>query len=159
MNLYFPAQLPAIGLVNPSGHWLLQGDRAITVLSGGGGQLRVARGQVWATLGSAPGYKLRRTAPLERCATVKDYFLNAGDTLVVPSGVRLVMESMGRSQDLPVAFDWNFKAQSNQSSRMELTQATGELSAALGDVGRALRRLVVAVLTSPNQAQPLERVL
>ena len=160
MNLYFPARLPAIGPVNPSGHWLLQGDRAVTVLSKGGGQLRVARGQVWATLGSAPGYyKLRRQAPLERCASVKDYFLNAGDTLVVPPGVRMVMESVGRTQDLPVAFDWNLKAQSNHTSRIEVTQATGELGAAVGDVGRALRRLVAAVLTSPKQAQPLERCL
>ena len=160
MNLYFPVQSPANQPVKPSGHWLLQTNRAITVVANSGGKLHIARGQVWATLGSAHGnpYPWRNTA-LEPCAMLKDYFLNAGDTLVVPPRTRVVMESMGHAKDLPVAFDWNCvpkAARVRQTSRSEVVLAAGQLGDALGQVGRALRRLMGAVLVSPKHAQRLE---
>ena len=160
MNLDFPAQSSADKSPSASGHWLLQSGRAITLLSKGGGQLRIARGRVWATLGSAHGkHNLWRAAPLELCATAKDYFLNAGDTLVIPHGTRVVMESMRYPQDLPVAFDWADEPQIDRASwtsRSEVVLATGQLGDALGQVGRALRRLMGAVLVSPRQAQRLK---
>ena len=90
---------------------------------------------------------------------LKDYFLNAGDTLVVPQGVGVVMESMGNAKDLPVAFDWDCvpkAARMSRTSRPEVVLAAGQLGDALGQVGRALRRLMGAVLVSPRQAQQLE---
>ena len=160
MNLYFPVQSFANQPVKPSGHWLLQTNRAITVVANSGGKLHIARGQVWATLGSAHGnpYPWRNTA-LEPCAMLKDYFLNAGDTLVVPPQTRVVMESMGHAKDLPVAFDWDCvpkAARVSRTSRAEIVLAAGQLGDALGQVGRALRRLMGAVLASPKQAQRLE---
>lgn len=187
MNLYFPAQssahAPAHSSVNPpdcppsgspanecadpSGHWLLQTGRAVTVLSRGGGQLSIARGQIWATLGSAAPcrYLPWHRAPLQPCATLKDYFLSAGDTLRVPPGARVVIESLLRTHDLPVAFNWSYtaplararryglKSPATRASHAELAQATGELGAALSQVARALRRLVGAVLASRSQAR------
>ena len=160
MNLYFPVQSPANQPVNPSGHWLLQTNRAITVVANSGGKLHIARGQVWATLGSAHGnpYPWRNTA-LEPCAMLKDYFLNAGDTLVVPPRARVVLESMGDAKDLTVAFDWDFvpnAARVSRTSRSQVVLAAGHLGNALGEVGLALRRLMGAVLVSPKQAQRLE---
>ena len=160
MNLYFPVQSPANQPANPSGHWLLQTNRAITVVANSGGKLHIARGQVWATLGSAHGnpYPWRNTA-LEPCAMLKDYFLNAGDTLVVPPRTRVVMESMGHAKDLPVAFDWACvpkAARVSRTSRSEVVLAAGQLGDALGQVGRALRRLMGAVLVSPKPVQRLE---
>ena len=160
MNLYFPVQSPANQPVNPSGHWLLQTNRAITVVANSGGKLHIARGQVWATLGSAYGNPYPwRNMPLEPCAMLKDYFLNAGDTLVVPPRARVVMESMGNAKNLPAAFDWDFvpkAARVSRTSRSEVVLAAGQLGDALGQVGRALRRLMGAVLVSPRQAQQLE---
>ena len=160
MNLYFPVQSPANQPASPSGHWLLQYNRAITVVADGGGKLHIARGQVWATLGSAHAnpYSWRNT-PLEPCVMLKDYFLNAGDTLVVPPRVRVVMESMGAAKDLPAAFDWESVPKAARVGRprcSEVVLAAGQLGFALGQVGRALRRLMGAVLVSPKQAQRLE---
>ena len=160
MNLYFSVQSSANQPVNPSGHWLLQTNRAMTVHSKGGGQLSIARGRVWATLGSARGYPYPwHNTPLEPCAMLKDYFLNAGDTLVVPPRARVVIESMGDAKDLPVAFDWESvpkAARVSRTSRSEVVLAAGQLGDALGEVGRALRRLMGAVLVSLKQAQRLE---
>ena len=157
MNLYFPVQSPANQPVNPNGHWLLQSNRAITVVAHSGGKLHIARGRVWATLGSAHAnpYSWRNT-PLEPCTMLKDYFLNAGDTLVVPRGAKVVMESMALGHDLPAAFDWDLvppSAKIRRASHEEMLLATGELGTALSQVGRALRRLADAVLASPRHAQ------
>ena len=155
MNLYFRVQSPANQPANPSGHWLLQSNRAITVVAHGGGKLHIARGRVWATLGSAHAnpYSWRNT-PLKPCTMLKDYFLNAGDTLVVLRGARVVMESMALEHDLPAAFDWDLMPPSAKSvNHQEMLLATGELGTALSQVGRALRRLANAVLASPRHAE------
>ena len=160
MNLYFPVQSPANQPANMSGHWLLQTNRAITVVANNSGKLHIARGRVWATLGSARGYPYPwHNTPLEPCAMLKDYFLNAGDTLVVPPRARVVIESMGDAKDLPVAFAWDLvpkAARVNRTSRSEVVLAAGQLGDALGEVGRALRRLMGAVLASLKQAQRLK---
>lgn len=157
MNLYFPVQSPANQPANPSGHWLLQTNRASTVMAHGGAKLHIARGRVWATLGSAHAnpYSWRNT-PLKPCTMLKDYFLNAGDTLVVPPGARVVMESMALKHDLPAAFDWDLmppSAKIRRASHEEMLLATGELGTALSQVGCVVRRLADAVLASPRHAQ------
>ena len=160
MNLYFPVQSSANQPANLSRHWLLQTNRAMTVHLKGGGQLSIARGWVWATLGSARGYRYPwHNTPPEPCAMLKDYFLNAGDTLVVPPRARVVLESMGDAKDLTVAFDWDFvpnAARVSRTSRSQVVLAAGHLGNALGEVGLALRRLMGAVLVSPKHAQRLE---
>ena len=160
MNLYFPFHSPANQLANPSGHWLLQTNRAITVESNSGGKLHIARGQVWATFGCAHRKPFPwRNTPLEPCVMLKDYFLNAGDTLVVQPGVRVVIESMALAHDLPAAFDWDLlppSAKNRRASHEEMLLAVGELGKALSQTGRALRRLAGAVLPSPKQAQQLD---
>ena len=160
MNLYFPVQSPANQPVKPSGHWLLQANRAITVVANSGGKLHIARGQVWATFGCAHRKPFPwRNTRLEPCVMLKDYFLNAGDTLVVPPGVRVVIESMALSHDLPAAFDWDLlppSAKNRRASHEEMLLAVGELGKALSQTGRALRRLAGAILLSPGQAQQLD---
>ncbi len=158
MNLYFPSQSALLDATSQTGNWLLETGRAITVMSRSGGQLQVARGQVWATLGSAQA-KSWRNAPLEPCAMLHDYFLSAGDTLLVPSGAKVVMESMGHAQSLPVAFAWGHAVQPARPSRVEVVQAANELRQALVQLLRAARRLVGAVVFGPKPAQRLETCL
>ena len=79
MNHYFPARSSANPCVDASGNWLLQSGRAITLSPAAGGQLNVANGQLWVTLSDARTAWpwLTPQARLERCATLKDYFLHA----------------------------------------------------------------------------------
>ncbi len=155
MNLYFPAQLPANDAAHQSGNWLLQTGRAISLMPAAGGQLTVASGQLWATLGEG-GPALRRNARLARCATLQDHFLNAGDT-------RLVIESMGRAQTAPAAFAWGLlpqlALQTARPRRAGVVQAAGEVVQALGQVAQALRRLMHAVLAGPGRGQPAKPCL
>lgn len=157
MNLYFPAQLPANDAAHQSGNWLLQTGRAISLMPAAGGQLTVARGRLWATLGEG-GPPLRRNARLARCATLQDHFLNAGDTLLVPPGARLVIESMACAQTAPAAFAWGLlpqlALQTARPRRAGVVQAAGEVVQALGQVAHALRRLMHAVLAGPGRGQP-----
>ncbi len=158
MNLYFPSQSAPLDGATPTGNCLLETGRAITVTSRSGGQLQIARGEVWATLGYENSLPWR-AAPLEPCATLKDYFLSAGDTLTVPAGARVVIESTGRGQTLPVAFAWGYAAQPARLSQVEVVQAAGDLRHALGQVLRAARRLVGAVVLGPKPEQRLETCL
>ena len=158
MNLYFPSQSPSLEGTTPTGNWLVETGRAITVMSHSGGQLHVARGQVWATLGAA-NTQPWRAAPLEPCALFKDYFLSAGDTLRVPPGARVVIESTGRAHSLPVAFAWGHVAQPARAGQVEVVQAAGELRVALAQVLRAARRLVGAVVLGQKPEQRLETCL
>ena len=158
MNLYFPAQSSATPSSDATGKWLLQRGRAITLLPVTGGQLDVANGQLWATLSDARSAWPRLTpkARLERCATFKDYFLHAGDSLAVPPGARVVLESTGRSQTTPAAFAWSpattHAKQPAQPRRAGVAQAASELAQALAHVARALRHLAVALLVQPQRS-------
>ena len=156
MNLFFPAQSPASPSADATGHWLLQTGRAITLSPVTGGQLDVANGQLWATLSDARSAWQRLTpkARLERCATFKDYFLHAGESLAVPPGARVVLESTGRSQTTPAAFAWSpataHAKQPAQPRRAGVVQASSELAQALAQVARALRHLAAALLVQPQ---------
>ena len=158
MNLYFPVLSPANPSADATGNWLLQSGRAITLKPADGGQLDVANGQLWATLSDARTAWpwLTPQARLERCATLKDYFLHAGESLAVPPGAQLVIESTGRSQTLPVAFAWSAAVQhakqTAQPRRAGVVQASSELAQALAQVARALRHLAVALLVQPQRS-------
>ena len=141
-----------------TGNWLLKAGLAITITSRSGGQLCVARGRVWATLGSGRTL-LWNAAPLAPRTKLTDYFLNAGDTLAVPPGASVVIESLGQAQSLPVAFAWVNKAPvklAKRPRRAAVAQAAGELGRVLRQVLPAARRLAVAVLLGPKPEQRLE---
>ena len=158
MNLYFPAPTSSQNSSDQSGNWRLQSGRAITLSPAAGGQLSVASGQLWATLGSSGRW--RQAATLERCATYKDYFLSAGDALTVPPGASLVVESFNRTQSVPVAFAWSLTPQlATRSKRAGVVQAAAELGQALAQVARALGRLAGAVLIGAKPDQRLETCL
>ena len=161
MNLYFPSPSESLEPTSQTGNWLLEAGRAITVSSHGGAQLRIARGQVWATLGTSGNGRAKpwKAKPLQPCAMLDDYFLSAGDILNVPAGASVVMESIQKTRSAPVTFEWlpvPQPARTARSSRAEVTQASGELGYALGKVVRAFRRLVGAVLASNKPQQRFE---
>ena len=175
MNLYQSAKSLQPSSANSGGHWSLETRRAITVQSKGGGQLSVASGEVWATLSAGrAGLNLWRSAPsngLEPCVWLKDYFLSSGDTLLVPMGAKVVIQAMGRAQDLPVAFDWshtpdavrlNPVGHASRIEQAELRHATSQLGVAVAQVLHALHRLVTAVLAGhkgPKSEQRLNNCL
>ena len=144
MNLYFPNEKASPEHTSQPGNWLLETGRAITVMPRRGGQLRIARGSVWATL-SASNTAGWRSVPLQPCAMLEDYFLSAGDVLHVPPGAKVVIESMEQTQTAPVAFSWDHAPHQASATRAELVQASGELADAVGQTMRALRRLVIAM--------------
>lgn len=61
------------------------------------GLLRVAKGQVWVTLGVAPHGARNELG---------DYFLRAGEQLAVSPGQKVVLEPFERAQQQSVFFDW-----------------------------------------------------
>jgi hypothetical protein len=80
----------------PPGSWKLEGHRALTLVPREDGLLRVARGRVWATFdGPHPPLGVRGG----------DLVVDAGETLFVAAGERLVMEPARRDQD--VFFHWD----------------------------------------------------
>jgi Protein of unknown function (DUF2917) len=158
MNLYFPNPSPTANEACQAGNWLLEAGRAITVMSRSGGQLRIARGCVWATLGAGHN-KPWHAAPVAPCVMLTDYFLGAGDTLTVPAGAKVVIESLQKDQSLPVAFEWSYVPQAAQALRpigAEVMEASSDVGHALGQVARAIRRLVSAVLAGRRSQQRLE---
>ena len=161
MKAYFPSSTTQLDQSAQTGNWLLETGRAITVTSRSGGQLLVARGRLWATLGAGSTHAWSAD-PLAPCTRLTDYFLNAGDTLAVPPGASVVIESMGQSQSLPVAFAWAHAVpvvRPERPSRVAVAQAAGELGRALGQVLLAARRLAAAVVLGPKPEQRLETCL
>ena len=90
---------------------------------------------------------------------LKDYFLNAGDTLVVLPRARVVMENMGNAKDLPAAFDWDSvpkAARLSRTSRSEVVLAAGQLGVALGQVGASASPIDGCSVGIAQAAQRLE---
>lgn len=120
-----------------SGYWSLMSGRAVSLLPCEAGVLRIAQGQVWATLaGSGRGPTVG----------LGDHFLQAGQELAVPAGQHLVFEPYGAAGDTPVYFDWLplAAAASVNTSRWQQTvvQPLHDLGLALLMAGSALGRLV-----------------
>ena len=83
--------------VSLSGYWKLEPERAITLKPGEAGVLRVAQGQVWATL-NGPHHG--------RANDWGDVVLRSGEQLKLMPGQQVVVESFGDAVNEPVYFSW-----------------------------------------------------
>jgi hypothetical protein len=118
------------------GCWKLAAGCAVTLHPRTAGELRIAHGRVWATL---DGPHVRRTG---------DLFLEAGETLSLQAGLRVVIEPFGTAgQTAAAAFDW-VPGQARQASRwpVAVAQPASDLRLALGSAGFALRGAAGALL-------------
>lgn len=111
-----------------AGCWKLAHGRALTLLSGQAGELRVAHGRVWVTFDDA-GQDVRVRAG--------DYFLEAGQSMAVPAGCSVVMESFAAGEASAAYFSWQPAAQPRG-----VVQLFGDLLLALQLVAGAARRLL-----------------
>lgn len=120
--------------------WKLMPGRAISLLPHKAGVLRIAQGQVWATVngphagqGNEPG----------------DHFLQAGQQLAVDAGQRLVFEAWGGAPEAPVYFEWSPvpAAVVVRASRwpVAVAQPLRDLGWSLLMAGRALGQLVMGL--------------
>lgn len=122
------------------GSWRLHPGHAMSLRPKKTAVLRIFCGKVWVTLGE--------TDTGVPCAS-GDRFLAPGDVLVVPAGVRLVMEPLDTSGDpAPVHFDWSDRPASQGERRFarDVLEPSRELGAALGQAGLALVRMLRGLL-------------
>ncbi|MDO9202797.1 MAG: DUF2917 domain-containing protein [Hydrogenophaga sp.] len=129
-----PSRRPAIGT------WRLYPGHAMTLRPKQTAVLRIFCGQVWATQGQPAG-----TTP----HSAGDHFLGPGDVLVVPAGMRLVLEPLAaRGDTAPVHFDWSDACAQAAPTRFdrEVLQPTRELGAALGQAAMAMARVLRGLL-------------
>jgi Protein of unknown function (DUF2917) len=134
------AVVASVSCVSPAGAWRLYPGHAMGLCPKETSVLRVHRGRVWVTLG-APG------APSPQDSG--DRFLQAGESLVVPVGARLVMEPLVPSGATdPVCFDWSGAMAPVAADRFgrEVLAPMRELAGALGQAGIALARVLRGVL-------------
>lgn len=126
---------------SPAGAWRLHPGSAMSLRPKAGAVLRVRRGRLWVTLGEPDGGVPGASG---------DRFLRDGDAVVVPAGVRLVMESLdAREGDAPVAFDWTEPAAGARASDRfgrEVVMPSRDLVRALGLAGQALARVLRGLL-------------
>jgi hypothetical protein len=120
-----------------AGAWRLHPGHAIGLHPKEASLLRIHRGHVWVTLGT-PG----ALSPQDS----GDRFLQAGESLVVPVGARLVMEPlMTHGTTEPVCFDWSdARAPAVTAGRFsrEVLTPMGDLVGALGQAGISLARVL-----------------
>ena len=83
--------------VSLPGYWKLESERAITLKPGEAGVLRVAQGQVWATL-NGPHH-----GPANDWG---DVVLRSGEQLKLMPGQQVVVEPFGDPVNEPVYFSW-----------------------------------------------------
>lgn len=120
-----------------TGCWRLSSGRAISLQPQETGLLRIAEGQVWATLnGPHQGHGNESG----------DHFLQTGQHLDVRAGQHLVIEPWAAVSGAPVYFEWTpvSAAVSQHASRWNaaVTQPLRDLARALLMAGSALVRLV-----------------
>lgn len=127
------------------GFWTLTPGRVLSLQPLQAGLLRVAQGQVWATVdtphqgaGNASG----------------DHFLRAGEQLSVRRGQHLVLESLVRTGP-PVYFEWTPTPESTRMAvgpnARAVTRPLRDLGFALGMVGNALAHLSAGLVTYGRQ--------
>lgn len=130
-----------------AGFWKLAHGRALSLLPHQPGVLRVAQGQAWVTLG---------TAPHGAGNELGDYFLHAGEQLSVRPGQHLVLEPVagGQPQDA-VYFDWTPTALAGLAPAARgldtVAQPLRDLRLALAMVGTALVQLCAGLLSYGRQ--------
>jgi hypothetical protein len=114
------------------GCWKLAKGHAVTLRPNQAGVLRIAHGQVWATLDGQTG----------------DYFIGAGEELSLKAGQTVVMESFAPAEAVPAYFSWEPVAAS-EAARVRgpaawsqaVVQPLADLRLAAGLAGAALTRL------------------
>lgn len=111
-----------------AGCWKLSHGCALTMLAGQAGELRVAHGRVWVTFADAY---------LDPKVRAGDYFLEAGESLALPAGSAVVMESFVAGQASAAYFSWEPEVQHGGAA-----QLFGDLLRAMGFVAGAVRRLL-----------------
>ena len=117
--------------------WPLDARRAMSLRPRVPSRLHITQGRAWVTLGQ----------PHEGAGNASgDLVLNAGESLAVPAGVRLVMEPWQPSAG-PVRFDWCAEPgtrSAEQADRFgrEVATPSRELAEALQHAGVAFVRLV-----------------
>jgi hypothetical protein len=123
-----------------SGCWQLMPGRAVSLLPREAGVLRIAHGQVWATVDGP------RTGHGNESG---DQFLRAGQELAVGAGQRLVFEPWDAAQESPVYFEWTPEAAAvtvNASCwHVSVVQPLRDLGRSLLMAGYALGRLVMGL--------------
>ncbi len=122
------------------GTWRLHPGHAMSLRPKQAAVLRIYCGQVWVTLGRPAG-----AVP----DSAGDRFLGPGEALVVPAGVRLVMEPMAQPGDTaPVHFDWSDATAGSSVGRFdrEVLAPTRELGGALGQAAIATVRVFRGLL-------------
>ncbi len=129
------------------GAWTLAHGRALSLQPGQAGVLRVAQGQVWATLDVAP-----QGAGNE----LGDYFLRAGEQFTVSPGQHLVMEPFAGAQPKEaVLFEWAPAVVAGLAPAAHpvgtVAQPLRNLGLALGMVGTALVQLCAGLLAYGRQ--------
>ena len=121
---------------NSHGCWKLAAGRAVTLQPTATGALHIAQGRVWATL---DGPHARQGG---------DLFLEAGETLHLRAGQRVVLEPFGTAgQGAAAAFDW-VPVPAPETARWPaaVVQPASDLRLALGSAGFALRGAAWALL-------------
>lgn len=123
-----------------SGCWKLAPGRAISLQPREAGVLRIAQGQVWATVdGPHPGHGNE----------LGDHFLQSRQQLAVRAGQHLVFEAWSEASEMPVYFDWTPvpASVSANASRWNsaVIQPLHDLGLALVMAGSALGRLVMGL--------------
>lgn len=120
-------------------YWELPAGRAMSLRPRQDSVLRVAQGQVWATL---DGPHARREG---------DLFLAAGEQLTVAAGQRVVIEPRGTPRDAPACFSWTPAPQPAAQAgatpwQQAVIQPVSDLRLALGNAALALRGAAGALL-------------
>ena len=114
-----------------AGCWKLSHGCALTLLASQTGELRVAHGRVWVTFDDAGSDCKVRAG---------DYFLEAGESLTLPAGRALVMESFAVGDASAAYFVWEPVAQASSAAQLfrELRLALGMAAGAAGRLVRGL---------------------
>jgi len=121
----------------PAHGWRLDSRRAMSLRPQLPSRLHITQGRAWVTLGKAHEGAGNESG---------DLVLNAGESLAVPAGARLVMEPWQPGAG-PVRFDWCAEPEARtreQADRFgrEVVTPSRELGVALGQAGLAFARLL-----------------
>jgi hypothetical protein len=137
MNTFSAHAAPTPHSCMPASGWRLDARRAMSLRPRVPSRLHITQGRAWVTLGQSPKGAGNESG---------DLVLNAGESLAVPAGARVVMEPWQPGAG-PVRFDWCAEPEARsreQAGRFgrEVVTPSRELGVALGQAGLALARLV-----------------
>ncbi len=122
--------------------WRLDARRAMSLRPKVPSRLYITQGRAWVTLGM----------PVKGAGNeLGDHMLEAGQSLAVPVGARLVMEPWQPASTAPVRFEWCAEAEAIATEvptrfGREVAAPTREMFAALGQAAWAFARLVRGLL-------------